>query len=151
LVVLAAVLFVIARRGDGDGAGAGPPSQAETTPAAAPSPGTRLLRLDPGVHGTLLQSIDLDGAPTGVAVGEGSVWVAIEDGTVLKVDPLTNQVDRRFQVGTDPVAIAYGEGSVWTANLQDDTVSRIDTATGEVTTIDVETSPGNIAAGEGAA
>ena len=86
LVVLAAVLFVIARRGDGDGAGAGPPSQAETTPAAAPSPGTRLLRLDPGVHGTLLQSIDLDGAPTGVAVGEGSVWVAIEDGTVLTTE-----------------------------------------------------------------
>jgi len=110
-----------------------------------------LLRLDPGVHGTLLHTIDLDGSPTAVTVGEGSVWVAIEDGTVLKVDPLANEIDRRFQVGTDPEAIAYGEGSVWTANLGDDTVSRIDTATGEVTTIDVKVAPMGITAGEGAA
>ena len=105
---------------------------AQTTPAAPPGPGARLLRLDPGVHGTLLHTIDLDGSPTAVTVGEGSVWVAIEDGTVLKVDPLANEIDRRFQVGTDPEAIAYGEGSVWTANLGDDTVSRIDSTTAVV-------------------
>jgi streptogramin lyase len=48
-------------------------------------------------------------------------------------------------VGADPRVMTEAAGSVWTANFGDGTVSRVDVATGAVTTLRVEGTPNGIA------
>jgi virginiamycin B lyase len=72
-----------------------------------------LTRIDPTTN-TVDATIDVRGDPAGVAVGEGSVWIA-DAGTrsVLRVDPKKNRVVTRIRVGARPRGIAVGDGSVW--------------------------------------
>ena len=52
--------------------------------------------------------------PTGIAYGAGAVWVAnAGDGTVSRIDPLTEEVVKVIPVGNRPTGIAFGEGAVW--------------------------------------
>jgi streptogramin lyase len=55
------------------------------------------------------------GAPSGLAAGEGSVWVTdTGDGTLQRIDPDSMSLqDDAVRVGTLPAAVAVGEGSVW--------------------------------------
>jgi YVTN family beta-propeller protein len=59
-------------------------------------------------------TIPIGGTPTGVAVGEGSVWIA-DPGTrsVIRVDPSKNEIAARIPVGGRPRGIAVGDGLVW--------------------------------------
>jgi streptogramin lyase len=55
-----------------------------------------------------------------VATGEGSVWVASRDGTLLRVDPDSQSVieiplGRPAYLADRWDALAVGEGSVWVA------------------------------------
>ena len=52
--------------------------------------------------------------PLGVAVGEGSVWVANGDGTVSRIDPVTFD-STTIRVGAGLLGIAVGAGAVWVA------------------------------------
>jgi DNA-binding SARP family transcriptional activator/ABC-type branched-subunit amino acid transport system substrate-binding protein len=64
---------------------------------------------------------------TGVAVGEGQVWVIAEPGLV-QIDPATNTVARRIEVSAEALAaIAVGGGAVWAADPLGGSVWRIDT------------------------
>ena len=64
--------------------------------------------------------------PRGVAVGEGSVWVAnAGDATVTRIDPTGRIAGKPIKVGQDPIGIAVGAGAVWTANFRAGTVTRI--------------------------
>ena len=78
-----------------------------------------LTRLDPAT-GKELARVGLGIKPSGLAVGEGSVWVT--GGTspiLLRIDPTVDAVDGRFQlpmkgVETDLTGeVAVGAGSVW--------------------------------------
>ena len=52
--------------------------------------------------------------PTGIAYGAEAVWVAnAGDGTVSRIDPLTEEVVKVIPVGNSPTGIAFGEGAVW--------------------------------------
>jgi YVTN family beta-propeller protein len=98
-------------------------------------------------------SVTMIGAGTGpemVAVGEGSVWVTqINDNTVARIDPQTNNVVATIPVGRDPVGIVIARQAVWVANGSDGTVSRIDPRTNKVvTTIHIGGSPQLLAYGE---
>jgi peptide/nickel transport system substrate-binding protein len=76
-------------------------------------------------------NLDVGRAPSAVAVGFGSVWVAnAGDGTVSRIDP-ANRSPFGIRVGGEPSAVAVGEGAVWVAN--GDAVLRIDPRTNEVT------------------
>jgi YVTN family beta-propeller protein len=74
-------------------------------------------------------------------VTDDAVWVEnTGDGTVMKIDPATNQVVGTFDVGRAPVYLAVHEGRVWVANGGARSVSVLDAATGEtVATIGFET------------
>jgi ABC-type transport system substrate-binding protein/class 3 adenylate cyclase/predicted Ser/Thr protein kinase len=74
------------------------------------------LPADPG-------QIDLT-APTGAAVGAGSVWVA-EANEVFRVDPSTMRVIRKIHV---PQAdqLAFGDGKLWVVSDNTSTISEID-------------------------
>lgn len=52
--------------------------------------------------------------PLGVAVGEGSVWVANGDGTVSRIDPVSYEATT-IRVGRSLAGIAVGAGAVWVA------------------------------------
>jgi YVTN family beta-propeller protein len=81
-------------------------------PVKAVGAGT-LTRIDPKGN-SVNTTVTLGGSPAGVAVGEGSVWIA-DAGTraVVRVDPATNRVVARIEVGAQPRGIALGDGSVW--------------------------------------
>jgi streptogramin lyase len=54
------------------------------------------------------------GGASSVAVGDGFVWVANStDGTISRINPKTNSVDRRITVGKGATDLAVGDGSVW--------------------------------------
>ena len=91
-------------------------------------------------------------SPTGVAVGEGAVWVAnTGDATVTRIELGTGRREGRpIRVGEDPRAIAAGGGAVWVANYGDGTVSRIDPRTNTAgAPIPVGPGPSDIVVGAG--
>ena len=71
-----------------------------------------LSRIDPATN-SVEATLPIGGNPVGVAVGEGSVWIA-DPGTrsVVRVDPKTREI-ARIPVGAQPRGIAVGDGSVW--------------------------------------
>jgi YVTN family beta-propeller protein len=112
-----------------------------------------LVQVDP-LTDTVVGTFPLPGGVTGVAAGEGGVWVAKTNAdVVLHVDPSDGSILSEIPVGVRPRFLAVGEGSVWTMNEGDGTVSRIDPASDSVTaTIAVSTRPvigGDIAVGAG--
>ena len=74
-----------------------------------------------------------------------SIWVAMPDGYVARLDPGSGRTTASVDVGNEPSAIAAGAGSLWVANRADGTVTRIDPATLVTTTIPVGHSPAAIA------
>lgn len=53
------------------------------------------------------------------------VWVA-GDARIWRIDPASNQVTARVQVGAGPPEVAVGARGAWATNPQTDTVDRLD-------------------------
>lgn len=87
------------------------------------NPGGSIVRIDPSTQ-RHVATIDL-GSPVGaagieMAIGEGSVWVALSDpensdgnGLVVRIDPETNDIVGELRLPTPAKGIAVGEGAVW--------------------------------------
>jgi hypothetical protein len=81
----------------------------------------------------------LPGQPVQVAAGEGALWVLLEHGILLRVDPDRHRVTGRAELGattgggsTGPLAV--GAGAVWVGNGEDGTVTaRVDPVSLRVT------------------
>jgi YVTN family beta-propeller protein len=101
-----------------------------------------------------LVSIDVGTAPSALAYGGSSLWVANFDAdTVSRVDPRTGRVvGAPIKVGNGPVGVAVTPKWVWVAHQFDSTVTRIAQRSGRVigTPIRVPDRPLAIAAGAGA-
>jgi YVTN family beta-propeller protein len=73
----------------------------------------KLWRIDPA-SGRVTTATRVGRSPLGVAVGEGSVWVAnYEDGTVSRIDPETQEVVATISVKRGVAEVAVGDGVVW--------------------------------------
>ena len=48
-----------------------------------------------------------------IAFGEGGVWVACGDNTVVRIDPSTDEASEPIHVDGLPRGIAAGAGAVW--------------------------------------
>jgi YVTN family beta-propeller protein len=110
------------------------------------------VRVDPGDVRVVGRSL-AGGAPAGIVVAGGSVWVANSTGSsVDRFSPSTFQEGPlgRISVGTQPSGIAYGANAIWVACTGDDVVTRINPATAATTTIPVGDGPAAVAFGEGA-
>jgi DNA-binding beta-propeller fold protein YncE len=85
-------------------------------------------RIDPQTN-TVVATIQLERKGRRVvAIGEGSVWVAIEDKrSVVRIDPQTNAVVATIRVGQFPGSIAFAGGGVWVADNSG--ITRIDPTT----------------------
>ncbi len=95
----------------------------------------KLFRLDPA-SGAVQAAIDTPeaGNAFGIAVGTDAVWVAsLELEAILKVDPASNGVVQRIQVGGAPEDVVEMGGALWVVLPQDDAVIRIDPAAGAET------------------
>ncbi len=88
--------------------------------------------------------------PLDVEEGGGFLWTAnADDGTISRIDPASGDV-RSYTVSGVPNALVVDAGAVWVWNYTDG-VTRIDIATGTITTVDTGTPAaiGGIAAGGG--
>jgi virginiamycin B lyase len=90
-----------------------------------------IARIEP-LFDVQLAPITLSGAPVDVAAGAGSLWVAIEDDAVLRIDSSTDQVVATIAVPDRPRSVVFAAGSVWVASRWAGTVTRIDPATNTV-------------------
>ena len=97
-------------------------------------------------------AIPVRGTPAALAFSGGSLWVADSDSRfVAQVDPATNRVRQRFEVGNAPRALTAAAGAVWVASGVDGRVQRIDLDRGRVARpVLVGANPSAIAAGAGA-
>jgi YVTN family beta-propeller protein len=94
--------------------------------------------------------IPVGGGPTDLSLDERWVWVTNQlGGTVSRVDPNTNRIDRTVAVGRAPHAIATGGGFIWVATLEDSTVIKIDPGSAEVVgqPVPVGRAPSDLAVG----
>lgn len=82
---------------------------------------------------TVVGTFDLGGAPRGVAVQDGDVWVSLRDArAVVRLDGDTGKQVARIPLDGQPWPVAVGGGFVWVATL-DGRLLRIDPALNEVT------------------
>jgi streptogramin lyase len=125
LVALVAVVasLLIANRGGGrTAASPGPVSAALADYVARVNPDT----------GQIVARVAVGSQPIDVAVGEGSVWVLDDDGSVSRIDPVTNATTVIPTGATRARAIAAGEGAVWVTDGLSATVFKIDPATNNI-------------------
>jgi hypothetical protein len=80
-----------------------------------------------------LQGRNLGGDEAAVVVGEGAVWVLLEQGTLLRVDPDRHQVTGRLELGAPTGLLAVGAGAVWVGNGQATVTARVDSVRLRVT------------------
>jgi streptogramin lyase len=96
--------------------------------AAVPGPGT-VARIGDG--GRFDEPVAVASVPTGIAWGEGRLWVTDQRGQVYWLDPATGETGSRGAAGV-PTGVAVGDGAVWVTNGfgvgdgPDGGVSRID-------------------------
>lgn len=78
-----------------------------------------------------------------------SLWVAVENGNVYRVDPESGEVVATVKAGSYPSEVAVGDEAVWVANAQSGDVTRIDPETNKATaTLDTEDAR-SVAIGDG--
>jgi YVTN family beta-propeller protein len=132
-VAVAALLIALAvTRGDDSGDGGG---RASSTTAVSQSDGTttpaapRAPNAAAAPPRTAPQAIEVGEAPTGLALGDGSVWVGnFSDGLVSRVDPQRNVVAARIPVGGRVAELAASDSGIWVTNFAAGTVSLVDPA-----------------------
>ena len=79
------------------------------------------------------RTVALPGAPSAMAVGYGSLWVAAPGaGSVSRVDLAKSGIADSVPVGGSPALLAVGGGSVWIASALGDRVRRVDPASGAI-------------------
>jgi DNA-binding SARP family transcriptional activator/streptogramin lyase len=98
-----------------------------------------LLRIDAVTGAT--RRISVGPGPTNPVLGFGSVWVtSTEQGTVWRINALSQRVERVIDVGTVAFGVAVGGGSVWVGDYCHGAIARIDPKTNKVVAR-VETGP----------
>jgi YVTN family beta-propeller protein len=100
-----------------------------------------IWRIDPRTNQVAMHTKLHGGWVQDLAVVDGYAWLPVQgDGAVWQVDRNGN-VLRSFPTGNLPVALGAANGRLYVANERSETVSRVDPATGKVTTVAVGHSP----------
>jgi hypothetical protein len=127
-VVVMLVALVVVGRVQGRNLGgdeAGPAGTARVTAGLADSTAASGL--------VVAGRVALPGQAAAVVVGEGAVWVLLEQGTLLRVDPDRQQVTGRLELGAPTGPLAVGAGAVWVGNGQATVTARVDPVRLQVT------------------
>ena len=96
----------------------------------------------------VVATIEVRGAPSGMVMAAGSLWVSLGVDGIARIDPATNEIVARVQPGG--VSLAAGFGSIWAVDIFADVLLRIDPETNRIThRIPVGGLPTGIAIGHG--
>jgi class 3 adenylate cyclase/streptogramin lyase len=96
--------------------------------------GSEITRYDPGTMERIAR-IPVEGGVDALVVGEERLWALSRSlGSIIEIDPTTNETGRFVQVGEAPTAITPGLGALWIGD-RDGSISRVDEATREVTEV----------------
>jgi YVTN family beta-propeller protein len=84
----------------------------------ADSANNQVLQVAPGsatgsTAPSVVRTIAVGGPPIGVAAAAGALWVAVDNGTVVKADPLSGDVTDTIMVGGNLGGIYADENTVW--------------------------------------
>jgi YVTN family beta-propeller protein len=106
------------------------------TSRTAPEPvvltGDSVAVIDPATN-SIVAEVPVGARPSGIAAGEGSIWVANrDDNTLLRIDPRSRRVVRRIGLAVEPREVGIAAQSVWVASRAGDAVLRIDPAINKV-------------------
>jgi YVTN family beta-propeller protein len=94
--------------------------------------GDSVAVIDPATT-SIVAEIPIGARPSGIAAGEGSIWVANrDDNTILRIDPRSRRVTRTIGLPVEPREVAIAAQSVWVVSRAGDVVLRVDPATNEV-------------------
>ncbi len=94
--------------------------------------GNSVAVIDP-VSNAVVGEIPVGGRPTGLALGEGSVWVGNrDDKTLVRIDARSRRVVRTIGLGVEPGEVAVRAGDVWVTNLPANKVLRVDAGSNEI-------------------
>jgi YVTN family beta-propeller protein len=87
-----------------------------------------------------------------LAFGDGSLWVANSlDGTVSRIDPVTDRVVDSIAVGGAPTSLTFDGRSLWVTNTHAAEIVQVDTAKGRVARrVPLPAAPTGITHGHGA-
>jgi hypothetical protein len=131
VVVMLVALIVVGRlQGQNLGTGDTEPSRAASTTVADTTPVISGL--------AVAGRVALPVPAAAMAVGEGAVWVLLEEGTLLRVDPDRHQVTGRLELGAPsggmPMGpwdvrvgpLAVGAGAVWVGTRRGTVTVRVD-------------------------
>ncbi|HEY8201464.1 MAG TPA: hypothetical protein VII47_08930, partial [Actinomycetota bacterium] len=105
---------------------------------ATPSPGAPGAAR-PGSPISPIRATLPDAAGVEVVTGAGGVWVAGPE-DLLRIDPATNRVVKKIDIGGLPTQLGISNGAVWATTFRqgaatlDQELVRVDPATDEVTT-----------------
>ena len=90
-----------------------------------------LLKVDPS-SGVVVSTTAIPASPVRIAVVGTTVWVSNFGRLVTPVDAATALAGAPVTVGSGPIGMTVLDDTVWIANSDDDSVSRIDSATRRV-------------------
>ncbi len=86
--------------------------------------------------------VDTGPAPCGTTVADGAVWVGVyETGKLLRLDPESGRVTRRFSVGSWACRVAIAEKVAWVTRDRAGVLVRIDLRSGRRKTFEVGALP----------
>jgi ABC-type branched-subunit amino acid transport system substrate-binding protein len=120
--------------------------------------GRSVWRSNPGTSDRVIETVKLPFVPSGIAAGEGSVWVSSSlDDAVWRIDPENapgpprgDTLGVRVAVPSGVAGIAVGDGALWVASSSERVVSKIDLRTNRVVArVPMTGSPTSIAVGAG--
>jgi len=94
--------------------------------------GGQLLQFDPAT-GHIARSSDLGAAARAVLLSRRSLWVTLDDGAVLRLDPTSLAVRARLHLTPSPEAITTSPGSVFVTDDHARDLIRARAGTGRVT------------------
>jgi streptogramin lyase len=66
----------------------------------------------------VLAKITTGSLPCGAVAAYGSVWVANDGGTLVRINPRTNRVTKRIRTGRGSCQLTAGAGALWIANYK---------------------------------
>ncbi len=93
---------------------------------------SKLFKIDPAAR-KVTHKIAVEGAPKGIAAGEGAVWVTdYANDKVLRVNPRSMQIESAIAVDRAPTSIVTGGGSVWAISSTEGILTRIDPASNKI-------------------
>jgi DNA-binding beta-propeller fold protein YncE len=105
--------------------------------------------------GGAAQAVGLPATPTGLAIGDGAVWItfgfgsATGAGGVSRVGMTSRSIENSIDLGNGVDGIALGEGAVWVTNRLQNSLTRIDLTTQVATgTTPMGQQPGAVAVGD---